>query len=146
MLNKFGKVPAWLGNMTQPKIDPQAQKGGYGYPKIQQAQQPRVPTWLNDLGRAQAQPGGYGYRGPDQRAPANRMPAWLKPGQTYQTGDNERVTLFTPTGTKLRMGPNSYYDPNKVEPTYTPVQKFMRLLQGKDVAPATPSGHAGVRG
>jgi len=124
------KVPTWLKGQPQP--------GGQA--------NPRVPTWVTNLGRAQAQPGGYGYRGADQRAPVNPMPAWLKPGQTYQTGDNERVTLFTPTGTKLRMGPNSYYDPNKVEPTYTPVQKFLRLLQGKDIAPASPSGHAGVRG
>lgn len=111
-----GKIPAWATRRTPEPADPQAQAGGYG------------------------------YQGPDMRAPVNAMPTWLKPGQAVQTGDNQRASYFTPQGSLLRMGPNTMYDPNQVQPTYSPLEKFWMLMQGQSIAPEAPSGAGGVRG
>lgn len=95
----------------------------------------------------QAAPGGYGYRGADARKPANPMPSWTEYGKTYQTGDNERKTVFSPTGTKIRMGPNTSFTPSIPKPPKRNIlQDLMILLKGGQLTPQAPSNVLGVRG
>lgn len=62
------------------------------------------------------------------------------------TGDNERRIWISPTGTKVRIAPNSSFYPGPTPKPKTRLQRIFDVLDGGSAGNNGPSGLLGVRG